>query len=333
MYDENKPTPENYPAVSDKKTPEIHLSFRQNLSKLILTPAVFTALITVVVGPFSVGLINNFIKNKEIDTERKKKFIELQAQLMTKVFDYTNSADFNLTSSITKMEFMTKMLDENRDIFELQFANTVRTIDAFYNHKEELITANTQGHITDLQTKVSNDSVKLMRLKTDEENLLARKHEMEVKLQGQVKSHEINEGQMDAQLRELADSIRLGREKIEGLSQSIESTKDNIALLNRENVYLKDQVRAKEENLLKSTRTYREVIDRDSILIGEKENSIISLKAALENTRNKLTDALSTMEELRSNANILEQKAAGQQITIDSLSKAAKVALIVQKIP
>jgi chromosome segregation ATPase len=300
-------------------------SVKQKLFQLLLTPAVFTVLLTVVIGPFSVGLVNDFIKNKEIDSERKKHLIALQTDILTRVFTYTYGADFNAESSIEKIKFMAKMLDENRDIFDLQFGKTMTIIEKYHDDRLRDLEQNTQARIDMLQRNVSADSAKLLRLNKEEVQLKGERDERETEIRRAFQRHTINEHEMNEKLTALHDSVAIKEERITGLAQSIALTKENISSISREKDLLVEQIRAKEEANQKQAQAFKEVMQRATDLVGEKESNIKELHDALEASRNKLAEALTIIAELRTNVKDLQQKVGSQPSPVDSTNKPAEL--------
>ncbi len=291
---------------------------RKNESKVwrlvelaFMKPAVITVLLTALLGPYVVQSIVNKIEEKK-----------LQTQVMEKILQYTDSANFNEINGIIKLGVIAKIISENKHVFNLSLEKAEEKFDQLTESFMELgITnlafeiKNKNGELKTLKDNTAKADKTIHTLNSDkarleeiQDKLLAEKKGLEDRgkkttaslrkkieenltaIKEQEKKIETSQEQKledNAKISELEKAIDLNREKVKNKDDELKK----LARENRKNKEEKEKYheiieRAKgDEEALK--KALKDLSDKWAKAIEENKN----LKIQLENVKTRLKEA------------------------------------------
>lgn len=294
-------------------------------SKIFLNQAVLTVILTAIAGPIVVNSINSNIKNKE-----------LQKQVIEKMLEYTSNTDFSKPESLEKISIIAKMVDENKDIFGLSFAQTDSVIQNLYGEISKVGLANLnkkrkeyESKIADINVKLASDTTNIMLLEKQKaqvsQDLASRNNDENLKKQL---------ANIDLQLKELynrrdmyLNQISYWNNQLALLDKDIETARQDLTLVIEqkrvnEEKYQKILVENKKNSISADSlaRSLRSAFD-DIMRLNKTLADADSLQRYLQNDINTLKKQLADKEALIGEQNALIQE---QNATIEKLRKRVK---------
>ncbi len=204
--------------------------FNDKFLSKFLTPSVLTVIITAIAGPFVVNLINEDLKNKE-----------LQKEVIEKMLDYTSQTDFSKPESLEKITLIAKMVDENREIFGLSFAQTDSTIQNLYGQISKVGLANLnqkrkeyEKSINELTEKLEKDTLVIKSLEEEKERILediedVRRDSKKQTLQKRLSEIDIELNKLFTNKEVYLKQISFWKEQITQLDKDIKGAQENLA--------------------------------------------------------------------------------------------------------
>lgn len=254
---------ENKEEVQD--TPKVHEKVKKTfLTKLVdfvsdkfLKPSIITVTITAILGPVAISWVNESIENKN-----------LQKEVIQTVLTYTSAADFSKPESIEKIGIIAKMVDENKSVFGLTFAETNKIINMLNQASNDVGIKNldkklnqAKENIKEMKAKISADSVIYANLIVEKESV-NKQLERAKKKRSNVKINELENklARIELDIKESTNNKGFYREQIkywttqkELLEKDIEAaTNDlsNVLSKNRKNQELLKQEKDKLKSAL-----------------------------------------------------------------------------------
>lgn len=262
--------------ADDIKAKSVLGRFLTFVSDKFLKPSVITVFVTALLGPVAIQWVNDSLENKK-----------LQEKVIQTVLNYTNEADFSKPESIEKIGIIAQMVNENKDVFQLQFEETTKAINLLNKAtgnvglkalNKEL--ENTLDEIKSIEQELVSDSLMLADLREDKakkEKRLRNRDKPETEkaiaeLDLEIKKYEIIRDRHQENLRKLKEKknrleadikaankdlgklLEDNREIQQMLAQEKDSLKVNLKQAFEDNIKLK----AKIEKLEKELRQYRD---------------------------------------------------------------------------
>jgi hypothetical protein len=141
------------------------------LSTKFLHPSVITIFITALLGPIAINMVNDSFENKK-----------LQKEVIQTVLNYTSEADFSKPESIEKIGIISKMVDENQEVFGLTFAETNKVIDMLNNASNDVGIKNLTKKLTEVDENIQDLAAKLNADSTIYADLIVTREKIVVNL-------------------------------------------------------------------------------------------------------------------------------------------------------
>jgi len=247
MSEESKKLPDAECTEPQQKTvTQADIQFRQKhpiidtfqrgvhgFADLFLKPSIITVIITAILGPIAITWVNDGIENKR-----------LQKEVITTMLSYTGQTDFSKPESLEKITIIAKMVDENKNIFGLSFAQTDSTIQNLYGEISKVGIANLnkkrneyEQKITELKTKLADDTTQLTKLYVDKQKILNDiEKNRTAKMLEKVRELENNLSNIELDLKEMENHRDFYRKQIKYwenektlLNSDIEQAQEDVA--------------------------------------------------------------------------------------------------------
>ncbi len=196
--------------MTDEQLESLPQKVNKNDSKviqLLLKPQLIVALITAVVGPWTVVKVSEGIEETKIKSAQLMKKQELQNNILTKIMEYASKEQGDVTSSLRKISLLTDLVNDNKETFGLTFPSIEKQIKSERRIEKE----NLEKQLSD---KESSLSVQKVELNSKESDLKIRKEELKI---AKVELKELN-----AKILKLEDNKNENNE----LSKKLEGEKD-----------------------------------------------------------------------------------------------------------
>ena len=255
----------------------------QNIGKFIsskfLTPTVITVFITAIIGPIAVKWVNDSFQNKV-----------LQKEVIETVIAYTNEADFTKPESIEKIAIISQMVNENKDIFGLDFTETFESIRQLneasndagikgLNNKLNEYIENIESH----KTKFQADSILLNNLevqKIEFEKELDKYKEKNKK--DKIKETEEKLAYIEIDIQELEKSENFNRKQVSYWTKEKRQIEEDIEKASKDLATVLDKNRDTQEMLKQEKNELKEDLSKTLVDIQVLENQIEELKSELQ---------------------------------------------------
>lgn len=235
--DTETPIPVESPVVPADNNPSKLYWLLKNIGSI----PVITVLITAIAGPISVTSVNNSIKNKEI-----------QKDIIYKVLEYTDKTNFAQTESLEKIGIIAKMVDNNKNVFGLDFSKTDEAFKEFYNIRSQFGLTSLQSELNQkkqetnqLKSLYTADSTKLERAKGEKQDLNAQ-------LIALKEARDLTAAQKEVQKEQerlLKEQIQSQEKAMSLLNESIGNSKSKLDILESERSGLELKFREAQKKL------------------------------------------------------------------------------------
>ncbi len=227
------------------------------ISDRVFRPSVITVFITAIMGPLAIQWVNDSLENKK-----------LQKEVIETVLRYTSEADFSKPESVEKIGIISKMVDENKNVFNLTFKETNKAIDILNEASNDVGIRNldkklniAKKNIKEFEAKMIADSAMFANLIKEREKIISEtKRLRNINEKEKLRDAENKLAKIELDIRELTNKRTFYREQIkywseqkkifetdikeatEDLSQVLKKNRNNAELLEQEKEELKAEL-------------------------------------------------------------------------------------------
>lgn len=280
----NTKEPEKVEEAKAPQNPDLELlpknaagRFFAFFSAKFLQPSIITIFITALLGPLAINWVNESFENKK-----------LQKEVIQTVLNYTSVADFSKPESIEKIGIISRMVDENKEVFGLTFENTNRAIDMLNEISNDVGIKNltvklkeAEENILSLSAQLNADSALYKELYSQNvrlnETLAKYKKQANYNLiseyQNKVAKNDLDITEVNKNMKFHSAQLKYWIEQKNILDSDIKSASDNLSEVLKRN--------RNNENLLKQQK------DTLKIELAKAWNDIKTMKLMLQELQNE----------------------------------------------
>lgn len=279
-----EPEKKEEPKVEAPQNPDLELlpknaagKFFAFLSAKFLQPSIITIFITAILGPLAINWVNESFENKK-----------LQKEVIQTVLNYTSAADFSKPESIEKIGIISRMVDENKEVFGLSFENTNRAIDMLNEISNDVGIKNltvklkeAEENILSLSAQLNADSSLYAELVSQNARLnetLAKykkqgNYNLISEYQNKVAKNDLDITEVNKNMKFHSEQLKYWLEQQNILNSDIKAASDNLSEVLKRN--------RNNENLLKQQK------DTLKIELAKAWNDIKTMKSMLQELQNE----------------------------------------------